>query len=113
MRYSTLFYAVAAALPLLTSPLVARAGEAALEEVIVTAQRRAENVQDAAIAVTAISGSALVNQSVTQATDLAGLVPSLQVAQGAALTQFYLRGIGTFGANAWAEQGVAFNLEGV
>jgi iron complex outermembrane receptor protein len=41
------------------------------------------------------------------------LLPSLQVAPASSLTQIYLRGVGTFGANAFAEQGVAFNLDGV
>ncbi len=84
-----------------------------LEEVVVTAQRREENLQKAAIAVSAVSGSTLTEQSVTQATDLTRLVPSIQVAPAASLTQFYLRGVGTFGANAFAEQGVAFNMDGV
>ena len=89
------------------------AGGAALEEVVVTAQRREENLQRAAIAVSAVTGSALTQQSITQATDLTRMVPSLQVAPAASLTQIYLRGVGTFGSNAFAEQGVAFNLDGV
>jgi iron complex outermembrane recepter protein len=88
-------------------------GVAALDEVIVTAQRREENLQRAAIAVSAVAGDALTNQSISQATDLTRLVPSLQVAPASAFTQIYLRGVGTFGANAFAEQGVAFNLDGV
>ncbi|MEG3178868.1 TonB-dependent receptor [Sphingomonas sp. RB3P16] len=92
---------------------VAAPQEAGLEDIIVTAQRREENLQKAALAVSAVSGDTLVRQSVTQATDLTRLVPALQVAPAASFTQIYLRGIGTFGANAFAEQGVAFNLDGV
>ncbi len=84
-----------------------------LEEIIVTAQRREETLQNAALAVSAISGQRLVDESVSQATDLTRLVPSIQVAPASSFTQIYLRGVGTFGANAWAEQGVAFNLDGV
>ncbi|OYY91635.1 MAG: TonB-dependent receptor [Sphingomonas sp. 28-66-16] len=84
-----------------------------LEDIIVTAQRRDENLQKAAIAVSAVAGSTLTNASVTQATDLTRLIPSIQVAPASALTQIYLRGVGTFGSNAFAEQGVAFNLDGV
>ncbi len=84
-----------------------------LEEVVVTAQRREENLQKAAVPVSAVSGSTLTEQSVTQAADLTRLVPSIQIAPAASLTQIYLRGVGTFGANAFAEQGVAFNLDGV
>jgi len=89
------------------------AGAAALEEVVVTAQRREENLQRAAIAVSAVTGAALTQQSITQATDLTRMAPALQVAPASSLTQIYLRGVGTFGANAFAEQGVAFNLDGV
>jgi iron complex outermembrane receptor protein len=84
-----------------------------LEEITVTAQRREENLQRAALAVSAVAGEALTNASITQPTDLTRLVPSLQVAPASAFTQIYLRGVGTFGANAFAEQGVAFNLDGV
>ncbi|MEO6338701.1 MAG: TonB-dependent receptor, partial [Caulobacteraceae bacterium] len=90
-----------------------QAGATALEEVVVTAQRREENLQRAAIAVSAVTGNALTQQSITQATDLTRMVPALQVAPASSLTQIYLRGVGTFGANAFAEQGVAFNLDGV
>ncbi len=84
-----------------------------LDDIVVTAQRREENLQRAAIAVSAVGGETLTNQSITQATDLTRLVPALQIAPAASFTQIYLRGVGTFGANAFAEQGVAFNLDGV
>ena len=86
---------------------------AGLTDIIVTAQRREENLQKAALAVSAVAGDTLTRQSITQATDLTRLVPALQVAPAASFTQIYLRGVGTFGANAFAEQGVAFNLDGV
>jgi iron complex outermembrane receptor protein len=85
----------------------------ALGEVTVTAQRREENLQRAAIAVSAVAGDKLTEASITQPTDLTRLFPSLQVAPASSFTQIYLRGVGTFGANAFAEQGVAFNLDGV
>jgi iron complex outermembrane receptor protein len=98
-----------------TAPAVAQdsSGPAALEEIVVTAQRREENLQKAAIAVSAVAGDALTKASVTQATDITRLVPAVQIAPAASFTQIYLRGVGTFGANAFAEQGVAFNLDGV
>ena len=97
----------------------AAAGTAAQDEgglgpdIVITAQRREENLQRAAIAVSALDGEAITDAGVTQATDLTRLIPSLQVAPASSFTQFYLRGVGTFGANAFAEQGVAFNLDGV
>lgn len=84
-----------------------------LAEIIVTAQRREENLQKSALAVSAVAGDSLTKQAITEASDLTRLVPALQVAPASSYTQIYLRGIGTFGANAFAEQGVAFNLDGV
>jgi iron complex outermembrane receptor protein len=116
MRYAFL---VGATVLALQGPSAAYAQEAdsaesvGLTDIVVTAQRREENLQRAAIAVSAVTGSTIEEQSVTQATDLTRLVPALQVAPASSFTQIYLRGVGTFGANAWAEQGVAFNYSGV
>jgi iron complex outermembrane receptor protein len=59
-------------------PQSARADEAAvLEEVTVTAQRRTERLQDVPIAITAISGSELIDRGVRQAGDIVSSVPNL------------------------------------
>jgi iron complex outermembrane receptor protein len=86
---------------------------AGIQDIIITAQRREENLQKAAIAVTAVTGQSLVKAGVTEPTELTRLIPSVQVAPASSFTQIYMRGIGTFGANAFAEQGVAVNLDGV
>ncbi len=65
--------AVAAAL----SPSGARAEQAALEEIVVTAQRRSERLQDVPIAITAISAAELSDRGVRQAGDIAATVPNL------------------------------------
>jgi iron complex outermembrane recepter protein len=62
-------------------------------DVIVTAQRRSENLQRVALAVSAVSGEALESANVTKPSDLSVLVPSLQTAAPAGpYTLFYLRG---------------------
>jgi iron complex outermembrane receptor protein len=58
-------------------PLPAHAQEAELEEVTVTAQRRTERLQDVPVAVTAISGSELLERGVRQAGDIVDSVPNL------------------------------------
>ncbi|MFS8606548.1 MAG: TonB-dependent receptor [Gammaproteobacteria bacterium] len=114
MRTALVGCSVAAVIHSFVLPAAAQeTGTAGLEEVVVTAQRREETAQRAAVALTAVTGDALTQASVTQATDLTRLVPSIQVAPASSLTQIYLRGVGTFAANAFAEQGVAFNLNGV
>ena len=56
--------------------------QASLEEVIVTAQRTEQSLQDVPIAVTALSGDDLVEKQVITFSDLQLNVPSLQFGQG-------------------------------
>ena len=86
---------------------------AGIAEIIVTAQRRSENLQRAALAISAVSGQALVSANVTKPGDLAALVPSLQTtATAGPYALFYLRGIGTFTGNALSDSPVALNFNG-
>jgi iron complex outermembrane receptor protein len=57
------------------------AGGAVLQEILVTARRQVENLQRVPIAVTALSGAKLKEQSVTQAYDIQSLVPGLYIQQ--------------------------------
>lgn len=85
-----------------------------LEEIIVTAQRREENLQRAAVPVTVVGGDELRNAGVTRPTELTAIVPALQVVTSAGpYSLFYLRGVGNFSGNALADGAVAFNYNGV
>jgi iron complex outermembrane recepter protein len=85
-----------------------------LEEVVVTAQRRSEDAQHAALAVDVISPSALALMGATRATDIADLVPALQISEsGNSQQSLYLRGVGTFSANSYSDPAVAFNVDGI
>jgi iron complex outermembrane receptor protein len=55
-----------------------------LEEVVVTAQRREERLQDVPVAVTALSAVAIERRNLSEVTDLNGLAPNLQVTTAAA-----------------------------
>ncbi len=50
-----------------------------LEEVVVTAQKRAENLQDVPIAVSAITGDVLERAHVTDLQSMNGSIPNLQI----------------------------------
>ncbi|MDX3899721.1 MAG: TonB-dependent receptor [Sphingobium sp.] len=85
-----------------------------IEDIVVTAQRREENLQRAAVPVTALDGGALANAGVTQPQDLSKLVPALKLSSsGGGGTQVTIRGVGNFAGNAYAEPAVAVNLDGV
>lgn len=86
---------------------------AQLEEIVVTAQRRSENLQDVPIAVTALSESALETANVVNVTDLGMLVPSLNIANSNGKVSTSLRGIGSTGIGPGFENPVAIYLDGV
>lgn len=101
-----------------TAPDAAESSQAAEEggvgDIVVTAQRRDENLQKSALAVSVLSGDALTQSGVSQAQDLSKLVPSLKLSSaGGGGTQVTIRGIGSFAGNPFAEPGVAINLDGV
>jgi iron complex outermembrane receptor protein len=84
-----------------------------LPQIVVTATRRAENLQKTAIPVSVISGEQLQRQGVVQAQDLNKTAPGLALSPNGASTQVYLRGIGTFSIAAYADSAVAFNQDQV
>lgn len=89
-------------------------GQSGLADIVVTAQRRSENLQRAAIAVTAVTGDTLRDAGVSRPQELTAVVPSLQVATSAGpYALFYLRGVGNFNGNALSDSAVAFNFNGV
>ena len=108
------------ALALITTSAPAFAQEAADEsgvgaEIIVTAQKRAENVQDVPVAVSVISGTALEQQGGINIENAQYLVPSLNFRKsGTALNQsLYLRGVGTTTFSIGGEPSVGTVLDGV
>ncbi len=67
----------------------------AIEEIVVTAQKRAQNVQEVPISVAAISGDQLDDLKITDTNDVAALIPNLEVNQvnGDGAPVFALRGV--------------------
>ena len=85
-------------------------------EIVITATRRAETVQDVPIAVTAISGDLINNAGVTDIRGLEQLSSSLEVFTGqsaATGTSLSIRGIGTAGDNPGFEPAVGVFIDGV
>ncbi|GAA0322239.1 TonB-dependent receptor [Sphingomonas oligophenolica] len=89
-------------------------GDAQLKDIIVTAQRREENLQKAAISVTAISGADLTTRGVTTAQQLTQVAPALQVSPAAGpYTVLTIRSVSNFGGNAFSDPAIAVNFSGV
>jgi len=86
-----------------------------LEEIMVTAQKRAKTLQDVPIAVSAYTGETLSQSSTRDIRDLMQLVPALNTTQAAASFQTVvnIRGIGTSGFNPGLEPSVGIYVDGV
>lgn len=87
----------------------------ALDEIIVTAQKRSENLQDVPISVVAISAQQIKDAGITDIRNLAILTPGLTVTSegNEAITTARIRGIGTVGDNPGLESSVGVNIDGV
>jgi outer membrane receptor protein involved in Fe transport len=86
-----------------------------LEEVIVTAQKRAENIQDVPISVIAVSAQQLQDAGVKTIGDLQTLTPGMTVTSegNENITTVRIRGIGTVGDNPGLESSVGIVIDGV
>jgi iron complex outermembrane recepter protein len=92
----------------------AAGGAATLEEIVVTAQRREENLQKAAIAITAVAGDDITRAGVTDSAQITKIAPALQVGTTAgSISQYYLRGVGNTTLNSLSDAAVSFNIDGV
>jgi iron complex outermembrane recepter protein len=70
--------------------------QAQIEEVVVTAQKRAESVQDVPIAISAFSGDNLKEMGVGNAAEVMGLMANAgTISQGGSKMNYFLRGVGT------------------
>jgi iron complex outermembrane receptor protein len=82
-------------------------------DIIVTAERRETSVQKSSLAISVVDGDALFRAGVSQARDLAALVPGLQIAAGGVTLQTYVRGIGDFSSSSLGQSAVAYNVDGI
>ena len=91
----------------------ARARPEAVEEIVVTAEKREQRLQETPISIAAFSGDALVRGHLEDVDDLQFRTPGLVVSQGGQRAQVYIRGIGSNLQGIGADQSSAFHLDGV
>lgn len=84
-------------------------------DIVVTAQKRTERLQDVPLAVTAIGAAALASRQINDTQSLVAAVPSLTFQQGTnpSNTSFRVRGIGTQLFSQGVEAAVAVVVDGV
>ncbi|MBU3071416.1 TonB-dependent receptor [Aestuariicella sp. G3-2] len=88
---------------------------AVLEEIVVTAQKRAQDMQDVPIAVTAMSADMIKKAGITGVEGIAARTPGFSMGEfNPTQPQLYIRGIGSNGDGAASgEQSVAMFIDGV
>ncbi len=87
----------------------AEAAPAVIDELIVTAQRRSESVQQVPAAITAVNAEMMAQRGITDVATLQFAVPSLTLGRSLGVTQIAIRGVG----RSVGQPGVAINIDGV
>ena len=90
-------------------------GPGVLEEVVVTAAKREQTLQEVPVAVSVVTAASIEQSQVLDIKDLQTLVPSLRVTQlqSSANTNFIIRGFGNGANNAGIEPSVGVFIDGV
>ena len=95
---------------------IAAEGDGGIAEIVVTAQKRAENLQDVPISVAAISASAIDDLNATTLQGLQGTVPNVSIGNFSNTPQnavFTIRGIGVIEPDPYAGNTVGIVVDGV
>jgi iron complex outermembrane receptor protein len=89
------------------------AGAGGLDEVVVTVDRRAKNLQKYSGTAAAFSESQLSAIGITNVRELSSMVPGLQIGVQEGNTEVYIRGIGSDNNTELGDEAVAIHLDGV
>ncbi|NWK97460.1 hypothetical protein DM806_17660 [Sphingobium lactosutens] len=87
--------------------------EQGLADIVVTAQKRGENLQKTAAAVTAVTSEVLVERGISNLRDAQMVIPAARFQKEGNNTQVFIRGVGSNLDNPQIEQLIAFNFNGV
>ena len=90
----------------------AATASSSVQEVVVTAQRRSERLQDVPITVTAVSGTSLAASGVTTSGALSQVVPAFRMDYNGAFAQPTIRGISTQIASVGGASNVGVYVDG-
>jgi len=104
---------LAAAIALsLTAPAIAQDDSPALEEVMVTAQKRPQSLRDVPLSVNALGGEKIESAGITNIETMADYIPSFNMTQTGIGTNIAIRGISS-GVNQGFEQSAAQFIDGI
>jgi iron complex outermembrane receptor protein len=91
----------------------ARSNAGGLTEIVVTAQRREQRLQDVPISVTAVTDQQIVASGLTQVESLALVTPSFVPGTQIGYGQPYIRGVGSSIVTPGTESSVALYIDGI
>ena len=97
--------------PIFLLPLTAHAQQ--LEEIVVTAQRREQSIQEVPISLEAYSGAQLNEQGFRSIEDISNFSPSVEIDVRVQDQDISIRGLGTAGNNLGLEQAVPIFVDGI
>ncbi|MEO1036027.1 MAG: TonB-dependent receptor [Pseudomonadota bacterium] len=86
--------------------------EARLEEIVVTASRRAESIQDSSLIIEAFDNEKIFQKGLTTPVGLTTAVPSLQIGMAGPQLQMYIRGVGSPNATVVGSPAIALSKDG-
>lgn len=105
---------IAVVIAALCANLAHAAEQEAIQEVIVTAQKRAESASRTRVALTALTAADLEKRGVANAADLTDVVPNVQIGTADGdNTNITIRGIGSNNMTEGGDPAAAFHLDGV
>jgi len=86
-----------------------------VEEIVVTAQRRSQNIQDVPISITALTSSFIEDSGLTNVLDMSQYTPNVQInaVNDSRSTAVRIRGIGSDGNNAGIDPSVGVFIDGI
>lgn len=106
--------ALFAATPVLAQDAAApQAAEEFGSDIIVTAQRREQRLQDVPVSVTALTGDELTGQGVTSTHDIAQSITGMTITESGGYVQPFIRGVGSTVTNIGEPGSAAFYIDGV
>lgn len=85
----------------------------AVDEIVVTAQKRSESLQKVPLAITAVRSEDLAKSQIRDIQGVVALVPNLNIGQQIGVAKVALRGIGLENIATGAEGSIAFHTDGV
>jgi len=83
-----------------------------LQEIVVTAQKKEENLQRVAISATALDSDFLASRNISEPGQLNGLVPGVSI-QPSFILLTYIRGLGNYSSQPGVDQSVAYNVDDI